>query len=146
KITYNVEQVAGTMTTALTIVVKDTFKSISLLTVMLHASWRFTLILLVVSPFVVTMMYFFTKRMRHISSQIQDSIAVVTHEVQEAVDGQRVIKAFGGTQSEENRFFKSTQRNRQQEMKLILTSVVSIACVQAFAGLALASIIYFSIS
>lgn len=146
KMTYNVEQIAAAMTNALTVVVKDTFKTLSLLVVMLNASWRFTLFLLLVLPFIMILMYFFTKRMRHISTQIQDSIAVVTHEVQEAVDGQRVIKSFGGAKIEMTRFLKSTQRNRQQEMKLILTSIVSIASIQVFAGLALASIIYFAIS
>lgn len=146
KMTYNVEQIAAAMTNALTVVVKDTFKTLSLLVVMLNASWRFTLFLLLILPFIMILMYFFTKRMRHISTQIQDSIAVVTHEVQEAVDGQRVIKSFGGANVERDRFLKSTQRNRQQEMKLILTSIVSIASIQVFAGLALASIIYFAIS
>lgn len=146
KVTYNVEQVAAALTNALTVVVKDTFKTISLFAVMLHASWRFTVFLLLILPFITLIMYFFTKRMRHISTQIQDSIACVTHEVQEVVDGQRVIKSFGGVHGEVDRFSKSTQRNRQQEMKLILTSVVSISCVQLFAGLALASTIYFAIS
>lgn len=146
KTTYNVEQVAAVMTTAVTIVAKDTIKTIFLFGVMLSASWRFTLLSVAMIPLISALMYFFNKRMRHISTQIQDSIAIVTHEVKEAVDGQRIIKSFGGLEGEVKRFDKSTHSNRQQEMKLILTSVLNISCVQIFAGFALALTIYFAIS
>ncbi len=146
KMTYNVEQVAAVMTTAVTIVAKDTIKTLFLFGVMLSASWRFTLLSVAMIPLISALMYFFNRRMRHISIQIQDSIAIVTHEVKEAVDGQRLIKAFGGEEGEIKRFNQSTYRNRQQEMKLILTSVLNISCVQIFAGLTLAFTIYFAIS
>jgi len=146
RMTYNVEQVAAVMTTAVTIVAKDSIKTVFLFGVMLSASWRFTLLSIAMIPLISSLMYFFNKRMRHVSTQIQDSIAIVTHQVKEAVDSQRLIKTFGGLESEVERFHKSTHCNRQQEMKLILTSVLNISSVQVFAGVTLALTIYCAIS
>jgi len=142
KITYNVEQVADASTDALTVLVRESCTAISLLVVMLSVSWQLTLLFLVTVPLMAYIMSFVSKRMRKVSSAIQDSIGKVTHVAEEAIEGQKVIKAFGGQAYEIAQFAKVTQNNRRQEMKLIATSAISVPIIQCIGSIALAATIY----
>ncbi len=142
KITYNVEQVADACTDALTVLVRETFTAICLLAVMLSISWRLTLLFFFVVPMMAAIMHVVSKRLRKLSSTIQDSVGEVTHVAEEAIEGQKVVKAFGGQAFEEKRFEAATQHNRRQEMKLITTSAASIPLVQLVGAVVLASTVY----
>jgi subfamily B ATP-binding cassette protein MsbA len=57
---------------------------------------------------------------------------------EEAIEGQKVIKGFGGQDYENAAFNKVTRHNRQQEMKLIVTEALGIPLVQLIGSVALA--------
>lgn len=142
KITYNVEQVANASTDALTDIVRESCTAIALIIVMLSVSWQITLFFIVVVPLMAMVIHVISKRMRTVSSHIQDSIGSVTHVAEQAIEGQKVIKAFGGKPYEVSRFNQVTQQNRRQEMKLIAVSALSIPIVQFIGSIALALMVY----
>lgn len=142
KITYNVEQVADASSDALTVLVRESCTALGLLIVMFSISWRLTLLFFITVPLMAGVMHVVSKRMRQVSSRIQDSVGVVTHVAEEAIEGQKVIKAFGGQKYERAQFQHATQTNRRQEMKLIATSAISIPMIQLLGALALAATIY----
>ena len=142
KIIYNVEQVADASSDALTVLVRETCTALGLLGVMLSINWRLTLLFMVTTPLMAGVMHWVSRRMRMVSGRVQESIAEVTHVAEEAIEGQKVIKAFGGQAYETERFQKVTQNNRRQEMKLIATSALSIPFIQFIGSIALALTIY----
>jgi subfamily B ATP-binding cassette protein MsbA len=142
KITFNVEQVANASTDAFTVMIRETCTAIALIAVMLTISWRLTLLFVVVVPMMAAIMHVVSRRMRLVSSRVQDSMGGVTHVAEEAIEGQKVIKAFGGQAYEIQQFDKATQHNRRQEMKMIVTSAVSIPMIQFVGSFALAATIY----
>ncbi len=142
KITYNVEQVANASSDTFTTLVRETFTVMALIVVMLSISWRLTLLFFVTTPLMIGVMHVVSKRVRGVSSRIQDSMGNVTHAAEEAIEGQKVIKAFGGQAFEMKRFFGVLQHNRRQEMKLIATSALSVPLVQIIGSMALAVTIY----
>lgn len=142
KITYNVEQVADASSDALTVLVRESCTAIGLVVVMLSISWRLTLLFVVTVPLMAIIMSGVSKRMRAVSSRIQASMGNVTHVAEEAIEGQKVIKAFGGHAYEVQQFKKATHYNRQQEMKLIATSAISIPMIQVVGSVALAITVY----
>jgi len=142
KITYNVEQVADASTDALTVMVRETCTVIGLLVVMFSVSWQLTLLFLITVPLMAIVMHVVSKRIRKVSGRIQDSMGFVTHAVEEAIEGQKVIKAYGGQSYETQRFEKITQQNRRQEMKFISTSAISIPMIQIIGSFALAAMVY----
>lgn len=142
KITYNVEQVANASSDALTTLVRESFTVIALLVVMLTISWRLTFLFIVTVPMMAGIMHVVSKRVRGVSGRIQDSMGSVTHVVEEAIEGQKVIKAFGGQKYEIEGFERVVQHNRRQEMKLIATSAMSVPMVQIIGSLALAVTVY----
>ncbi len=142
KIIYNVEQVADASSDALTVLVRESCTALGLIVVMLSISWRLTLLFIVTVPLMAFIMSGVSKRMRAVSSRIQASMGNVTHVAEEAIEGQKVIKAFGGQAYETEQFKKATHHNRQQEMKLIATSAISIPMIQVIGSVALAITVY----
>ena len=142
RITFNVEQVANASSDALTVVVREGCTAIGLLIVMCSVSWRLTLLFLVVIPLMALFFDRASRRLRGVSSRIQDSMGFVTHTAEEVISGHREVKAFGGQAYEYERFEAATQDNRRQEMKLITTTALVTPIIQLTGSLALATIIY----
>lgn len=142
KITYNVEQVADASSDALTTLVRESCTALGLFIVMLSISWQLTFLFIIVAPLMAAIICVVSKRIRFVSTRIQDSIAGVTQVAQEAIEGQKEIKAFSGQAYEQRRFNQVTQHNRRQEMKLTVASAISIPLVQVIGSLALAMMIY----
>lgn len=142
KLTFNVEQVANASADALTELIRESFLTVGLVAVMFSESWRLTLLFIVTVPFMAWIIHVVNLRMRKISTCAQDSMGVVTHVIEEALKGHKVIKAFGGQSYELSRFVKVTQHNRRQEMKLITTSAISVPVIQLIGAFALVTTIY----
>ena len=142
KLIYDVEQVSDAASRALTILVQDTLILIGLLGWMFYLNWQLTLLFLIIGPLLSGMVIFINKRLRLINRRLQDSVGDVTHVAQEAIDGQRVIKTFGGQIYERDRFETANQQNRRQFMKIIVTNATAVPVVQLVAACLLAAIVY----
>ncbi|MDQ7075462.1 MAG: lipid A export permease/ATP-binding protein MsbA [Gammaproteobacteria bacterium] len=142
KLTFNVERVSSAATNSLTVLIRDSLTIFGLLAWMFYLNAYMTLGFLLVGPFMAWIFGTITRRFRRISHRIQGSMGQVTHVVEEAIEGHRVVKIFGGTEYENERFEKLNEENRAQQMKMIKTRAISVPLVQSLAALALASIIF----
>jgi len=142
KLIYDVEQVSDAASRALTILVQDTLILFGLLGWMFYLNWQLTLLFLIIGPLLSGMVVFINKRLRLINKRLQESVGDVTHVAQEAIDGQRVIKTFGGQTYERDRFEMANQQNRRQFMKIIVTNATAVPVVQLVAACLLAAIVY----
>jgi len=146
KFTFDVEQVASAATDAITIVIRDVLTIIFLLALMFYTSWQLSLVMFVLGPVIIVLVSFVNKRFRRISTRIQSSMGNVTQVSEEAIEGHRVIKTFGGQDYEATHFETVNEGNRRQFMKLIATSVSSVQVIQFISACALAMIIYLATS
>ncbi len=142
KLTYNVEQVAQGATQAITIMIRDSVTLLGLLIWMFILNWKFALLFLLVGPLIGLVVHHVGSRMRRVSSRIQESMGSITHVIEEAVIGQKVVKLFGGKAYEENHFSDINQHNRGLQMKMVAASAISTPITQFFTASILAIIIY----
>lgn len=142
RMTYNVDQVAQASTDVVTILVRDTLTIIILLAWLFYLSGILSLIFLTCGPLIALVVVYVSKRFRKISTRIQDSMGEITHVTQEAIDGQEVVKTFGGHEYEESHFQRINENNRQQQLKMVATSALSVPVIQLLAACALAGIVY----
>jgi len=145
RFTFDVEQLATAATTAVTIVIKDSLMIISLLGWMFYISPKLSVIFVILAPVLAITVVMISKRFRIISKRIQRSMGSITHVLEEAVQAQRVVKIFGGQRYEMDRFDKNNNSNRQQNLKLTVSSSLSTSILQMIVGVALAGIIYMAI-
>lgn len=142
---YDVEQLAIASTTAVTILIKDSIMLVSLIAWMLYLSPMLAAVFLILAPFMAIIVTVVSRRFRTISKRIQSSMGTISHVLEESVQGQRVVKIFGGQDYELNRFYKTNTHNRHQNMKLMVSTSLSTAILQIIVAFALTGIIYVAI-
>ncbi len=143
---FNVEQIANSTTGVITSLVKDSMLIIMLIVMMFNKNAQLSLVLFIILPLAGLIVYSVSFKFRKISRRIQQSIGNVTHVVSEAVDGHQAIKVFAGAEKEIKNFADANNRNFKQNVKQTLVSGLSQLIIQALAGVALISVIYFSLS
>ena len=142
KVTYDTEQVANASGKALLTLVREGALVVGLLCVMFYYSWQLSLIFLLIGPLVAIIVSFVSKRFRVVSKNIQQSMGNLTSSVEQAVKGHKVVIMFGGQDIERARFKQKNNHNRQQTMKLNVTSILSVSSIQVIASIALAVVLF----
>jgi len=141
-IAFNVVQITAAGTNVITVLVRDSFSVLGLLGWMLYLNWKLTLIALVVAPLVALTVRLFSSRLRQTSRSSQRALGDITHVLEEAIEGHKVVKIFGGQKYEQDRFHDATNRLRRFSMKQTVAASLNVPLVQLIAAIALATIIY----
>jgi len=142
KLSYDVAQVTQAATSVVTIAVKDVLAIIGLVAWLLWLDWRLTLVSLAMAPVIVLIVRVISVRLRNASRESQQAMGDMTQVLEEAIEGQREVKLFGGQDYERARFDHQAGRVRRQSMKQAIAAAVNVPLVQMVAALALALIIY----
>ncbi|MBT8087982.1 MAG: lipid A export permease/ATP-binding protein MsbA [Gammaproteobacteria bacterium] len=142
RMTYNVEMVAESVTSVVTIAVRDTLTVIAAFCVMLYHSPTLTVFVAVLFPVVALIVRLLGIAFRRYSSRIQDSVGEVTQVTDEVIRGNWVVKAFGGYDYERSRLEQADSANRKQHLKLIRVRSMGVAVTQVVFGFGIALVIY----
>lgn len=142
KVTYHVTQVTGAATDAVRVIIREGFTVIGYLAFLFYLNWKLTLIFLAVAPLIALLVNYAGKRFRRISERIQVSMGDVTHVASEAVQGYRVVRTFGGSEYERQRFADVSHYNRRQSLKMVVTSSIATPVIQVVVAMALAFLVW----
>ncbi|MCH7821562.1 MAG: lipid A export permease/ATP-binding protein MsbA [Proteobacteria bacterium] len=142
RMTYNVEMVAESVTSVVTIAIRDVLTLVAAIVVMLLQSPKLTLFVAIVFPIIAALIKFLSAAFRRYSSRIQDSVGEVTQVTEEIITGNRVVKIFGGYDYEKNRLDEVDDRNKAQNLKLIRVRSLGVAVTQVIFGFGVAGVIY----
>jgi subfamily B ATP-binding cassette protein MsbA len=142
KVTFDVTQVTAAATSVLTVVFKDSLAILGLLGWMLWLNWQLTLLSLVMTPIIVFIVRKISRRLRSASRDVQHAMGDVTQVLQEAIEGHKVVKLFGGSAYEAERFDAKANRVRRFLMKQATAAAASAPFVQVISAVALAVIVY----
>lgn len=142
RMTYNVEMVAESVTSVVTIAVRDVLTVIAAFGVMIWYSPKLTIFVAVLFPIVAILVRLLGIAFRRYSGRIQDSVGEVTQVTEEVVRGNWVVKAFGGHDYERERLEDADGRNRKQHLKMIRVRSLGVAVTQLVFGLGIALVIY----
>lgn len=146
KITFNVEQVTGAATNAVTITVREGLTVIGLLAVMFYENWKLTLIFIAIGPVIGLVIGAVSRRFRKLSQRIMNSMGDVTHVSSEVVSGYRVVRIFGGEPYERERFQQASRYNLVQSLKMELTKALSTPVVQLLVSFSIAILVWLALA
>jgi len=142
KINYDTDQVSEAISESITSAIRGVLTTLSLVVVMFQLNARVTLLLLVTIPILAVYLNKISQRMRSHSGEIQKTMGRVTHVASEVIGGYKVIRTFGGTAYENQRFEQATTDNWSQELKMTATAASSVAGMQFIGVCALAIFLY----
>ncbi len=146
KVTYDVQQIAGAASEAITVVFREGLTVVGYLAQMFIIDWQLTLTFLAIAPLVAWIVSVASKRFRRYSTQMQDSMGEVTQITNETIKGHRVIRTFNAEEYVNERLYAASDRNRKQNMKLELTRNISTPLVQMIVAMALALLVWVAMS
>ncbi len=142
RMTYNVEMVAESVTSVVTVMVRDLLTIFAAIGVMLYQSTRLFVFVMILLPVVAVLIQILGRAFRRYSGRIQDSVGEVTQVTDEVLSGNRVVKIFGGLDYEMDRLIEVDERNRKQNLKLIRSRALGVAVTQVIFGIGVSGVIY----
>jgi len=145
KIMYNVEQLTAASSDSLKVIVQQGLITIALIGYLLYTNWRLTLIILIFAPIIGLLIRKAAQRMRKLSKQVQNTMGDVNHVVQESVNANMVVKAFGGQTYEQERFRKHSLENLRRGLKMVVVKELNSPIVQLIMSIALSIVMFLAL-
>ncbi len=142
RMTYNVEMVAESVTSVVTILVRDFLTVLAAIGLMLYQSSRLFVSVAVLLPIIAVLIRILGKAFRRYSSKIQDSVGEVTQVTDEVLSANRIVKIFGAQDYEMQRLVAVDEGNRHQNLKLIRSRSLGVAVTQVVFGIGIAGVVY----
>jgi subfamily B ATP-binding cassette protein MsbA len=142
KLIYDVNNVSEASTNAVLVLVRDSLAVVGLLGLMVYLDWRLALIALFIIPSVALIIRLISGRLRRLSRAQQDAMGHMTHVLEEAAKGHKIVKIFDGFDYEAKRHHEAADGVRRYFMKFTFTANVNSMAVHVISSLALAAIVY----
>ncbi|MDD5321290.1 MAG: lipid A export permease/ATP-binding protein MsbA [Methylococcales bacterium] len=145
RITNNVGEVTKATTDALRTFVREGLTAVGLLAYLFYMNWMLSMVFVGITPIIVLLVNYVSKRLRMLSKKIQGSIGDMTHITSELVGGHRVVRSYGGEDYERRRFLESSLFNRRQTLKLATTLAIHNPIMQLIIAIALSFLMYMAL-
>ena len=140
---YDAEQVADASSTVITTVVRDSLTVLGLVAYMVYASASLSAVVFVVAPLIALTARVLSRHFRRYSSRIQENMGEVSRITDEALRGLRIIKVFGGTLRENERFARANESNKSLHLKLIMARAGGDGLTMLLAAIGVALVAWF---
>ncbi|MBF7683157.1 lipid A export permease/ATP-binding protein MsbA [Acinetobacter sp. B5B] len=145
KVLFNIEQLTAASSESVQTLFKEGLITLGLLGYLLYQNWRLTLVILVFAPLIGYSVSKAAKRMRRLSTQVQDTMGDVNHVVQESILGQAVVKGYCGQALEEKRLHHYSMANLKRGLKLLVVNVLNTPVVQLIMACSMAIIMWLAL-
>jgi len=106
-------------------------------------NWRLTVLTLTVAPVVITAVFFFSRKLRRISIDVQDRLADVATVLEETLSGVRIVKSFTREDHEVERFTRRVERNFRTAMRRAQARAIFLPLITFLAFLALSAVLWY---
>ena len=146
KLTYETEQLSTIATKVVLDTLRDSLTVIGVISYMLYLDWILTIIFISLAPLMAFYLNKISPKLRASAKEVQRTMGEMTSASEEAISGQRIVKIFGSSAFELKRFLRIVIRNRKMQTKLARLSATNGFIVEIFAGIALAFVLYYSVS
>ena len=115
----DIETIASIFSQGLFTIISDLLKMLVVLGFMVYQSWRLTLLVLVVLPFILYATRIFQKKMKAAFEEVRTQVANLNTFVQERITGMKIVQLFTREQTEYERFKEINHKHRKGWMKTV---------------------------
>jgi subfamily B ATP-binding cassette protein MsbA len=142
RITNDVNLIQGSVSNAITGLVKDAFTIIGLIGVVIYRDWKLALMALFIFSLVIIPIKEFGKRLRKFSRKSQQRMGSITTFLHETIAGNRIVKAFNMEDYEKRRFAEENNRFFKIVFKRVKIRALSHPLMELLGGISVAIIIW----
>ncbi len=142
KLTFDVPQVAGSLSNAWIILVRDSFMVLGLLGYMLYASWELTIVMFITTPFFSIVIFKVSKMLRKSNILVQDNMGNMTNIIEESLNLSKEIKIYNTYAIEEEKFNTSAKKIFKQLMRITQINSANVPIIQSITAIAMVIVLY----
>ncbi len=142
RITNDVNLVQGSVSNAITGLIKDAVTILGLTAVVFYRDWKLGLIAFIVFPIAIIPIKEFGKRLRKFSRKGLQRMGSLTTFLHETIVGNRIVKAFNMEEYEKRRFADENERYFKIFLKRIKIRALSHPLMELLGGIGIAVIIW----
>jgi subfamily B ATP-binding cassette protein MsbA len=139
----DVGMVAAAATTSLFSLVGDSISLVSLIVAACVIDWQLAAISLVAFPLAVLPVTKFSRRMRRIARSAQHQLGGLSSLLQETIQGNRVVKAFGMEEYEQRRFSVELRRLFRTSMKVAAIKALTAPLIEVLGALGVVAVLWY---
>ncbi|SHJ05090.1 ATP-binding cassette, subfamily B, MsbA [Mesonia phycicola] len=115
----DIETIASIFSQGLFMIISDLLKMLVILGVMLSMSWRLTLLVFIVLPFILYATRVFQKKMKVAFEEVRTQVSNLNSFVQERITGMKIVQIFGREETEYERFKDINNKHRNAWVKTV---------------------------
>ncbi|WP_028311020.1 lipid A export permease/ATP-binding protein MsbA [Derxia gummosa] len=141
RITNDVNNVSQAATGAVIVLIRDSIMIAGLMAYLIYLNWQLTLVVAVIVPVVSHVSKLTRKRLRAMGRLSQESNRELLGVLQEAIEGQKVVKIYGGQSYETGRFARTNAALRGYATRASVASSAQGAVSQLVAAIALSVVV-----
>jgi subfamily B ATP-binding cassette protein MsbA len=145
-ITYNINGVTAAATDAAKKGLREGATVIGLLIYLFYLDWKLTLLFISVAPLIGLLVTKVAKRLRRLSTKVQDSVGDIAQVSTEMINGYKVMRSFGGEAYEHDRFARASKKNYAQNMKIVMTSAANAPLMHLLIACSMGLLIFAALS
>ena len=138
------DQVAQAVVDSAKVMLQQSLQVVAMLAVMLYASWRVTLAVLLLGPLIAWMMDKVGRRYRRFGHRVQETSAQMMLAADQALSNQQEVKVYGARAAELQRYTELANHNLRLSLKVEATRSISSAVVQLTGAVGLAVLLFFA--
>jgi subfamily B ATP-binding cassette protein MsbA len=142
RITNDVNLVQGSVSNAITSLIKDAVTILGLTAVVFYQDWKLGLIAFVIFPIAIIPIKEFGKKLRKFSRKGLQRMGSLTTFLHETITGNRIVKAFNMEDYEKRRFAEENERYFKIFLKRIKIRALSHPLMELLGGIGIAIIIW----
>ena len=138
------DQVAQAVVDSAKVMLQQSLQVVAMLAVMLYASWRVTLAVLLLGPVIAWMMDKVGRRYRRFGHRVQETSAQMMLAADQALSNQQEVKVYGARAAELERYTALANHNLKLSLKVEATRSIASAVVQLTGAVGLALLLFFA--
>ena len=135
---YDATQMRDAITKGAAAIGLEAVQLLGLAALMVYQAWQLALLSLIVLPLVAWVMQRIGRSMRRASTRGMEETGNLSTTLSEALDGRRIIKAYGLEQHASLRAHLRLQQRLRHLLKIVRTSAAAIPAADVFAGFVVA--------
>ena len=142
RITNDVNLIQGSVSNAITGLLKDAFTIFGLIGVVFYRDWKLAIIAFIIFPLAIFPIIEFGKRLRRFSRKGQQRMGSIMTFLHETITGNRIVKAFNMEDYEKRRFAEENNRLFKIFLKRVKIRAFSHPLMELLGGIGVAIIIW----
>ena len=136
-----VQQMLSGLVDALVTVSQDSARLAGLLATLFFIDWRYTLIIVVAIPASLAVIAYFARRIRRYAGREASEVSLMTSAVNDVIQGQSLVKTYGGQAREAGRLHRHIDRVRGVGLRQGAAAAINIPLSQLLVAAALAAVL-----